>query len=100
MEDPYHWEISPPIGLQQLALIELNATFAHRKHRAMSEEKLTYERAYAELEQIMQGLQENKVGVDELARHVKRAVELITFCNEMLRATEEEVEGLVKKLEE
>ncbi|MBK9419983.1 MAG: hypothetical protein IPN44_02905 [Flavobacteriales bacterium] len=30
------------------------------------EEKLTYEKAYAELERIMQDLQEDKINVDEL----------------------------------
>lgn len=62
------------------------------------EKKPTYEKAFQELEQIMDDLQENKVSVDELTAKVKRAVTLITFCNEMLRATEAEVEKLVKKL--
>lgn len=62
------------------------------------EKKQTYEQAYQELEQIMEDLQENKVSVDELTATVKRAAALITFCNEMLRATEAEVEKLVKKL--
>ncbi|MBS1936587.1 MAG: exodeoxyribonuclease VII small subunit [Bacteroidetes bacterium] len=64
----------------------------------MAEQALTYDRAYAELEQIMNDLQADKIGVDELARKVKRAVELITFCSEMLRSTEDEVGKLVKKL--
>ena len=62
------------------------------------EEKLTYEKAYAELERIMQDLQEDKINVDELTGKVKRSVVLITFCNEMLRSTEAEVGALVKKL--
>lgn len=62
------------------------------------EEKQTYEGAYAELEQIMQDLQEDKISVDALTSKVKRAVVLITFCNEMLRSTEAEVGALVKKL--
>jgi exodeoxyribonuclease VII small subunit len=64
----------------------------------MSTEKPTYDKAYEELEQIMADLQEDKVSVDELTAKVKRAVELITFCNTMLRSTEAEVEKLVKKL--
>ena len=59
---------------------------------------MTYERAYEELESIMKDLQEDKVSVDELTVKVKRAAELITFCNEMLRATEAEVTAVVKKL--
>lgn len=62
------------------------------------EGKLTYTKAYAELEGIMQDLQEDKISVDDLSAKVKRAVTLITFCNEMLRSTEKEVGELVKKL--
>ncbi len=62
------------------------------------EENLTYEKAYAELERIMRDLQDDKVSVDELTGKVKRAVVLITFCNDMLRSTEAEVSALVKKL--
>jgi exodeoxyribonuclease VII small subunit len=64
----------------------------------MSERPMTYERAYEELETIMQDLQANKISVDELTGKVKRAAELITFCNEMLRSTEAEVNKIVKKL--
>jgi len=64
----------------------------------MAEEPMTYERAYEELEAIMQDLQEDKISVDALTAKVKRAAELITFCNEMLRSTEAEVNKIVKKL--
>lgn len=64
----------------------------------MAEEQMTYERAYEELEAIMQELQEDKISVDELTTKVKRAAELITFCNDMLRSTEAEVNKIVKKL--
>lgn len=66
----------------------------------MADERLTYDTAYAELERIMQDLQEDRIGVDELTAKVKRAVELVAFCNTLLRATEEEVERIVKKLGE
>jgi exodeoxyribonuclease VII small subunit len=64
----------------------------------MAEERMTYEKAYEELEDIMQDLQEDKISVDELTAKVKRAAELITFCNDMLRSTEAEVNKIVKKL--
>jgi len=64
----------------------------------MAEERMTYERAYEELEAIMHELQEDKISVDELTTKVKRAAELITFCNDMLRSTEAEVNKIVKKL--
>lgn len=59
---------------------------------------MSYEQAYEELEAIMQDLQEDKISVDELTVKVKRAAELITFCNSMLRSTEAEVNKIVKKL--
>ena len=64
----------------------------------MADEQLTYESAFTELEAIMQDLQEDKIGVDELTAKVKRAAELIGFCNDMLRSTEAEVSKIVKQL--
>ena len=56
--------------------------------------KLTYEKALEELQQIVTQLQEDEVGVDELSDKVKRAAELIAYCREKLRTTEESLEGL------
>lgn len=64
----------------------------------MAAKEMTYEKAYDELEAIMQQLQEDRISVDDLTAKVKRAAELITFCNEMLRSTETEVNKIVKKL--
>ena len=64
----------------------------------MTEKPMTYEKAYEELEKIMTDLQEDRISVDDLTVKVKRAAELITFCNTMLRATEAEVTKIVKKL--
>ena len=64
----------------------------------MAQQTMTYEKAYEELEAIMLELQEDRISVDDLTVKVKRAAELITFCNEMLRSTETEVNKIVKKL--
>ncbi|MCB0588467.1 MAG: exodeoxyribonuclease VII small subunit [Phaeodactylibacter sp.] len=56
--------------------------------------KLTYEAALEELQQIVADLQEDAIGVDELSDKVKRAAELIAYCREKLRTTEESLEGL------
>jgi exodeoxyribonuclease VII small subunit len=64
----------------------------------MADEKLTYASAYEELEAIMEALQDDRIGVDELTAKVKRAALLITFCTDMLRTTEKEVGDVVKKL--
>ena len=63
----------------------------------MSEEtsvELNYESAYAELQRLLHDLQEETVGIDELAAKVARAKELIQFCRERLRQTEEGLQGL------
>ena len=64
----------------------------------MAEQRMTYEKAYAELEQIMQELQEDRISVDDLSAKVKRAAELISHCSDTLRRTEEEVNKVVKKM--
>ncbi len=52
---------------------------------------LTYEKAYTELEKIAQEIEDEEVSVDVLAEKVKRASELVTFCQNKLKATETEV---------
>lgn len=51
----------------------------------------TYESAFAELQQIVRDLQDEAVGIDELTVKIARAAELIRFCRERLRMTEEEI---------
>lgn len=59
-------------------------------------EQLTYESAFAELQQIIRDLQDEAVGIDELSAKIARATELVRFCRERLRATEEEIGKLTK----
>ncbi len=54
-------------------------------------ESITYESASAELQQIVQDLQEEQISIDELSAKMARATELIRFCRERLRLAEEEV---------
>ena len=63
-------------------------------------EQLSYKEAMAEIEQIVACLEENKLDVDELAVKVKRVSELIAFCKAKLHDTEEEVENILKTMEE
>ncbi len=55
---------------------------------------LTYEEAIQELQETVAQLQEDEVNIDQLSAKVKRAAELIAYCREKLRATEEEIGGL------
>ena len=63
-------------------------------------EKRSYKEAMAEIEQIVACMEENKLDVDELAVKVKRVSELIAFCKAKLHDTEEEVENILKTMEE
>ena len=61
---------------------------------------MTYDEALAELRMILQQLQEGKVPREEMSEKVKRAAELVQFCKEKLRSTEDEVERLFGGIEE
>jgi exodeoxyribonuclease VII small subunit len=55
---------------------------------------LTYANALQEVQTIVQSLQEGQIGIDELSEQLSCAAELIKFCREKLRQTEQEVDGL------
>jgi exodeoxyribonuclease VII small subunit len=59
----------------------------------------TYESAYKELQQIAKEIETESVSVDVLADKVKRASELITFCQHKLRNTELEVGKIIEQME-
>lgn len=61
-------------------------------------EGLTYEKAEQELEQILDDLRNDRIGIDALAEKVERASKLIVFCKEKLASTEKKVEDIVKQL--
>lgn len=63
------------------------------------EKTLTYEAAYNELAQIARDIENESVSVDVLAQKVKRASELITFCQTKLRSTETEVNKIITQME-
>lgn len=61
----------------------------------MAKKKLTYAEAMAELEVILARLRSDELSVDDLAKSVARATELIAECRAILTTTEEEVKKLV-----
>lgn len=60
-----------------------------------SKTSLTYESAVRELQDIVARLQEETIGMDDLSVKIRRAAELVKFCREKLRTTQEEVENLL-----
>jgi exodeoxyribonuclease VII small subunit len=69
------------------------------KKQNTMEEKLTYETAYAELAAIAKEIENETISVDVLATKVKRASDLITFCQTKLKSTETEVNKIINKME-
>ena len=56
----------------------------------------TYESAYAELQQLIAELQGEAVSIDTLTEKAARASELIRFCREKLRETEDAVKKMIE----
>ncbi len=63
------------------------------------EANMTYEAAYAELKKITAEIESETVSVDVLATKVKRASELIEFCQTKLKSTESEVNKIIQQME-
>ena len=63
------------------------------------EENLTYEAAFEELVAISREIESERVSIDLLAQKVKRASELITFCQERLRSAETEVGKIIAQMD-
>ncbi len=60
---------------------------------------LTYEQAYNELLEIVNGIENESISIDILAEKVKRASELIQFCQDKLRSTEKELNNIIKQMD-
>ena len=61
-----------------------------------SDQPITYDSAWAELQKIVGELQAETVSVDELSEKIERASVLTNFCRERLRSTEEQLEKMTK----
>ena len=59
-----------------------------------------YAAAFEELKEILAALQQDEIGVDELAGKVKRAAQLISYCGDRLRSTENELQKVLDELGE
>ncbi|WP_234110691.1 MULTISPECIES: exodeoxyribonuclease VII small subunit [Chryseobacterium] len=66
----------------------------------MSEQEIKYTAAFEELQQIVKEIEDGSISVDQLSEKVKRAAELIKICKKKLTTTEEDVNKILKELEE
>jgi exodeoxyribonuclease VII small subunit len=66
----------------------------------MSKKKISYDSALSELQNIVAEIEGEEIGIDELSKKVKRAAELLKFCQEKLRQTEEDVNEILSQFDE
>jgi len=66
----------------------------------MSESKVNYVQAFEELQAIVSEIELGQITVDILSEKVKRAAELIAICKTKLSSTEENVNQILKELDQ
>lgn len=62
--------------------------------------KQTYESALNELQSIISEIEKDEIGIDQLSVKVKRAAELLKFCQQKLRTTEDDVNKILNQFED
>jgi exodeoxyribonuclease VII small subunit len=66
----------------------------------MSETTINYAQAFEELQAIVSEIELGQITVDILSEKVKRASELIAICKTKLSSTEEDVNQILKELDQ
>jgi len=64
----------------------------------MAKQKFNYTGAFDELHTIITELENEHVTIDLLPHKIEKAAELILFCENYLKQTEEEINATLKKL--
>lgn len=60
---------------------------------------VNYTEAFEELQRIVSEIEQGEISVDELSEKVKRAALLIKICKSKLATTEEDVNKILKELD-
>ncbi|MCK3685706.1 exodeoxyribonuclease VII small subunit [Maribellus sp. YY47] len=66
----------------------------------MVSKKISYSEAMAEIEEILEKIESEELDVDELAEKVKRVSSLLKTCKDKLTQTNEQVEQILKEMED
>lgn len=66
----------------------------------MMHESMDYTSAFTELQAIVSEIEDGQITVDQLSEKVKRATQLIKICKTKLSTTEEDVNKILKELDE
>ena len=61
----------------------------------MAKEKISYDAAVQEIEEILKKIEEGDLGVDELAEKVNRVTALLKICRDRLYRTEEQINKIL-----
>jgi len=65
----------------------------------MAQKKQTYRESISEIEDILASIENDELDVDELAEKVQKVTQLLKFCKDKLYKTQEEVEKVLKEME-
>ena len=63
-------------------------------------DEITYSLALEELQKIINDLESDQIDIDELAKKVERANELLQQCQKRLTSTQMQVEKIIQALNE
>ena len=66
----------------------------------MATKKVSYSDAMAEIEDILEKIENEELDVDELAESVKRVSALLKICKTKLTKTNEQVEQILKEMDD
>ena len=58
-------------------------------------ETMKYEEALRQLDEIVQKMERNEYGIDELTTQLKKAKELINLCKNQLTKTDEDIKKIL-----
>lgn len=61
----------------------------------MAKQEIKYEEAVRQLETIVDKLESNELGIDQLSSELKKAQQLIKLCKEKLTKTDNEIKKLL-----
>lgn len=63
------------------------------------QQTMTYEKAYARLEQILESMNAGKLSLEQSLMLFEEADKLISYCNMKLSSAEQKIEALIKNRE-
>lgn len=63
----------------------------------MAKKEVKYEEAVAQLEEIVDKMENDELDIDQLSDQLKRAKELVKLCKDKLTKTDEEIKKLLSE---